>query len=369
MYIKYLECFLCKDRYSRTQMKYRCQCGGSLEIVYDYSRLRRTMSWGKLRKRPFNHWRYKEFYPHVRNLVTLDEGGTPLVHSVQHKKVLFKLESQNPTGSFKDRGSTVELSHALDFGAKQIVCASTGNMGASVSAYAARAGIPCEIILPTSATGEKIQQIKNYHAKGSRIKGDYTVAAGAAYEKYRRLGHFLVGDYAFRGEGEKSVGYEIMDQMLGEHDKYPDNIFCCIGNGTLISGLWKGLKEMKLAGLISKLPRLIGCQVKGCSVVIDAFRSGKGLKKVKPRTICGAVACGDPLDGDKAVAALRESHGKGVLVSDAEVIKARRELSSKEGIDAEPSGAIPYAAYKKLKVTGTSVILVTGHGLKDLRNV
>lgn len=366
MYIRYLQCFSCTERYPRSKLKYRCDCGGSLDIVYDYSKLKKQLSWKKLLSRPFNHWRYKEFYPTVKNEITLGEGGTPLIES--SKNLYFKLESQNPTGSFKDRGSTIELSHAKDFHAKQIVCASTGNMGASVAAYSARAGIPCEIILPESATGEKIQQIKNYHAKVTRTKGDYSIAAEKAYQKFKKLHHFLVGDYAFRGEGEKSVGYEIIDQMKNEHKSSPDYLFVPMGNGTLISGIWKGMKEMRLAGLLNKLPKLVGCQVKGCNVIVKSFETGNAIKKVIPKTIAGAVACGDPLDGAKAVAALRESKGLGVEVSDTELLKARRELGQ-QGIDGEPSGVLSYAGYKKLNVRGKSVIIISGHGLKDLTQV
>jgi len=366
MYIRYLQCFSCKERYPRAQLKYRCECGGSLDIVYSYSKLKKMMSWKKLLDRPFNHWRYKELYPFVKNRVSLGEGGTPLVQSRLHKKLYFKLESQNPTGSFKDRGSTIEISHAKDFRAKHIVCASTGNMGASVAAYSARAGIQCEIILPKSATGEKIQQIKNYNAKASRVTGDYAVAAEKAYDKFRKLGRFLVGDYSFRGEGEKSVGYEIIDQMRNEVKNLPEYLFVPIGNGTLISGIWKGIKEMKLAGLITKLPKLVGCQVKGCNPVVKSFNSGKLIQKQIPKTIAGAVACGSPLDGKKAVAALRESKGVGVEVSDADLLKARRELGKEEGIDGEPSGVLAYAAWKKVKVRGDCVIVISGHGLKDL---
>jgi len=324
-----------------------------LDIIYDYSKLKKTMSWQKLHTRPFNHWRYKEFFPTVKNLISFNEGGTALVQS--KKRLFFKLEGQNPTGSFKDRGSTIEISHAKDFHAKQIICASTGNMGASVSAYSARAGIACEIILPSSAGGEKIQQIKNYGAKTTKIKGDYTIAAKKAYDQYRKLGHFLVGDHSFRGEGEKSVSYEIIDQMKFDYDNLPEYIFCPIGNGTLISGMWKGLKEMKMVGLISKLPRLVGCQMTGCNTVVKSFNTGKDIQKLIPKTLAGAVACGDPSDGLKAKVALIESSGIGITVSDKELISARREMAKNEGIDAEPSGALAYAGYKKVNVKGDAL--------------
>lgn len=370
MHIKHLECFHCGKKFGRDRLLYRCdKCKGSLEIVYDYSKLKK-LSWKKLRSRIFNHWRYVEFYPASKVQLFLGAGGTALVESKKKKNVFFKLEFQNPTGSFKDRGSAVEISHAKDTRAKKVVCASTGNMGASVSAYSARAGLKCEIVLPKAATGEKIQQIKNLGAQTTKVNGDYTFAAKTAYNKFKKHKGFLVGDYSFRGEGEKSVGYEIIDQLneckLVNKKVY---VICPIGNGTLISAIWKGLKEFKKAGLLKKLPILIGVQAKGCNPVSRSFRTGMKIQKLIPKTLAGAIACGDPLDGEKAVKALRESKGKAVEVSDSEILSARKEMGEIEGIDCEPSGAAPYAALKKLKLNGVKVLVVTGHGLKDLKHV
>lgn len=371
MYIRCLKCFHCGKKFSRERLLYRCsKCNGSLEIVYDYARLKQ-LSWPKLRKRPFNHWRYKEFYPHCSKIISLQEGGTALVQSKLDKNMLFKLESQNPTGSFKDRGSTIEISHAGDSGAKRIICASTGNMGASVSAYSARADLECEIVLPKSASGQKIRQIENLGARITKVNGDYTLAARTAYQKFKRHQGFLVGDYSFRGEGEKSVGFEIMDQLLASgHASKPLCIICPVGNGTLISSIWKGLGEFKKAGLIKRLPILVGVQAAGCNPVAKSFLTSKPIKAVIPRTIAGAIACGDPLDGEKAVKALRESGGIAVEVSDREILIARRQMATTEGIDAEPSGATPYAALPKIKVSrkAVKILIITGHGLKDLKH-
>jgi len=366
MFIKTLRCYVCSSEYPRTHLVYRCDCGGGLEIVYDYTKLKKLISWKKLRSRPFNHWRYEEFYPMLKDKVSLGEGGTPLVRSVKSSKIFFKLEGCNPTGSFKDRGSTLEISHAISYSPKKVICASTGNMGASVSAYCARAGLKCQIYLPSLAAGEKIEQIKSYGSQVTPVKGDYTLAMNMAYDAFENERGFLVGDYAFRGEGEKSVGYEIVDQMLFESEKLPSNIVVPIGNGTLISSIWKGLKEMKKVGLISKLPRMIGVQAKGCNPIEVAFIRGNVIKKQIPHTIAGAVACGDPLDAVPALRALEESSGTCVSVSDKELIKARRLLAYTQGIDSEPSGALSYAALDKVSLTGSTVCVVTGSGLKDL---
>ena len=354
-----------KIKYPREEIY--CSIGGGerLEIVYDYAKLKKKVNWKVLRTRKFDHWRYKEFYPTLKQYVSLGEGGTPLVASKGHGNLLFKLESLNPTGSFKDRGSTVEISHALECGAKKIFCASTGNMGASVSAYCARAGLPCEIVVPGYAPREKLIQIGQHGATVTKIKGNYAAAVALANKKCTKKGSFLVGDYAFRGEGEKSIGFEIADEVVADYIVAP------IGNGTMLSGVWKALVEMKKVGLISKLPKLIGVQAKGCAPVVTAFRSKKKITAVNPKTIATAIACGNPLDGERVLHALWDSGGDVLSVSDKEILSARKHLATTEGIDAEPSGAVAYAGYRKLRIPRFKkvVVLVTGHGLKDLSNL
>ncbi len=370
MFVKYIKCTQTNKKYSKDKLVYKCDTGGSLDIIYDYSKIKKNISWEKLRKRPFSHWRYKEFYPIIndKNLITLDAGGTPLVESKKLKNIFFKCENINQTGSFKDRGTSLELSKMLEFGKKNVIAASTGNMGASIAAYSAAAGIKATIYVPKNSPKTKIQQIINYGANVVLVNGDYNKAEKRAYEDFRKGKGVLMGDYAYRGEGTKSVGFEIMDELPSV-----DYIFCCVGNGNLISGVWKGIKEIKLVGLIKKLPKLVAVQVEGCNPIVEAFNTNSEIKAVNPKTICNAIACGDPLDGDKALIALKESNGLAISVSDKDAISARRELARKEGIDAEPSGAVPYAGYLKLKnkikKNSKIVILVTGNGLKDMKNV
>lgn len=374
MRIKYLQCVRCGRTYPREEMRYRCDCGDSLEIVYDYSKLHVT--WDELRKRTFCHWRYREFYPDLKkgSIISMGEGGTALVRSFNIAKeagasdISFKLESINPTGSFKDRGSTIEISQAHAYGAKDIACASTGNMGASVAAYCARGGIHCTIYVPHDTARIKLLQMEAHGATIRKVKGDYTMAAQVAKRQFEEKGIYLAGDYPYRSEGEKSVGFEVMDQIDGELDY----IACPIGNGTLLHGIWKGLKEMKMAGLIHTLPKILGVQAEGCNTVVKAFEEGKDrFEPVIPHTLMDAVACGDPLDGDWALRALRESKGSGLTVSDNEASCTRDMLAKKEGIFAELSGAASTAgllkAYDKGLVPRDArvVALVTGHGLKE----
>ena len=371
MHVQYLQCIKCKEKYPKTEIRYRCDCGQSLEVVYNFNKLKKTISWNRLRKRPFRHWRYREFFPLVKaeNSISLMEGGTPLLKSRNFSRefgfenLFFKCESENPTGSFKDRGTTVEISKALEFESNEIVCASTGNMGASVSAYAAAANVKAHIILPSDTPDIKIAQIKSHGAIIHRVNGDYNKAESEAFKLFRERGWHLMGDYPYRGEGEKSVGFEIADEIDADY------IISPIGNGTLIHGIWKGIKELKNVKLIKKLPKLIGIQAAGCNTVVKAFKKESDvIKPVKPRTIAGAIACGNPLDGLEALQVLKESHGIAETVTDREILKAKDFLAKKEGVFAEPAGAVPLAGLIKLRgqleKNSRIVLIVSGNGLK-----
>jgi threonine synthase len=369
MHVNYLECVDCKKRYSKDTVVFKCECNGALDVVYDYSEIKKRVSWQKLRKRKFEHWRYREFFPITdsRNIVSMGEGGTHLVKVSGN--VYLKLESLNPTGSFKDRGTTVEISKAKETCAKKVVCASTGNMGASVSAYCARAGIKARIYLPNIAAETKIKQMEIHGAEIVHVNGPYTKAEQKAADEFAKHGIYLTGDFPYRGEGEKSVAYEIMDELN------PDYIACPVGNATLISAVWKGLKELKICGLVKKLPKLIAVQADKCNTVVNAFNKNKQINPVdNPDTIATAIACGNPVDGHKALRALKESNGLAVSVTENEILNARRELARTQGIDCEPSGAVAYAGIRKLEAAGKlsksklKVAIVSGSGLKDLKN-
>ena len=371
MHVQYLQCVKCHEKYDKKEARYRCHCGQSLEVIYNFNEIKNSISWEKLRQRPFRHWRYREFFPLIKeeNSVSLKEGGTPLLKSrniskeLGFEKLFFKCESENPTGSFKDRGTTVEISKALEFGSKEIVCASTGNMGASISAYAAAANLKAHIILPKETSDIKIAQIISHGARIHRIDGDYNQAEKKAFKLYKKRGWFLMGDYPYRGEGEKSVGYEIADEVEADY------IIAPVGNGTLIHGIWKGLKEFKNVKLIKKLPKLIGIQSSGCNTVVKAFKNNSdSIRPVKPKTIANAIACGNPLDGLEALQVLRESKGMAETVTDREILRAKDRLAKKEGLFAEPAGAVSLAGLIKFKnrleKDARIVLIVSGNGLK-----
>jgi threonine synthase len=373
MHEKGASCSGCGASYGLERPMFRCPgCGGSLEIEFDYPKLRKAAP--RFRERPFGHARYAELYP-VRELVSLGEGGTPLIRSRNLERELglgfglwFKLESQNPTGSFKDRGSSVEVAKALESrpgkGRVRAVVASTGNMGASLAAYSAVAGVSCTVLVPSDARAVKLMQIAAYGSRVVRIPGDYTQAARKAEEASGR-GAWLFGDYLFRREGTKSVGLEIADMME------PDDVVCPVGNGTLISAVWKAFNEWKALGLSRSLPRMSGMQASGCSPVARAFRTGTPLAPMRGRTIAVAIECGAPLDGSRALSAVRSSGGFAADVTDREILRARQLLARREGIFAEPGGATAMAGIMRNRerfARGSRVVcIVTGHGLKEPR--
>lgn len=361
-----IACFSCGAKYPADAVIFECtKCKGPLEIIYNYEEIKKHILREEFRHAHITHWKYWPFYPihDLSRIVTLQEGGTPLLLS-RKKGYYFKNEGLNPTGSFKDRGTTMELTHVTELGVKDIACATTGNMGASIAAYAARAGsVKATFYIPTFASKIKYVQIEAYGGKIIPVKGTYEDALQMTKELREKKGTYLTGDYPYRGEGEKSVGFEIIDQ-LDWHA--PDYIVIPIGNGTLLYGLYKALKELHIVGLLDRLPHLVGVQARGCSPLVAAFQKKKKRFSpvTKPKTIASAINCGNPVDGVKALYALYGTKGSAIAVTDAEIRHAQKELG-KEGIYAEPGGATAYAGALKLGLQGTVVVLVTGHGLKD----
>ena len=291
-----------------------------------------------------------------------------MLESNHNKNFLFKYEAANPTGSFKDRGSTVEITKARELGVKKVVCASTGNMGASVASYSARANINCTIYLPTFTPPNKANQIKNMGANIVNVKGTYEDAVKLTKTQRAKKHVYLTGDYAYRGEGEKSVAFEIIDQLNWNP---PDIIALPVGNATLLASTCKALFELKEVGLIKKIPRVAAIQAKGCNPLYKAYKNKcDHITTCKsPKTIATAIACGHPVDATQALSRLRKMRGITEQVTEREIIQARKELG-KQGIFVEPSGAVSYAGAKKLELgkRGQQVVcILSGHGLKDPR--
>ncbi len=369
MHERFVFCSGCGKKYPIWKKMFRCECGETLEIIFDYRKIKKNFR-ERIEKRDFNHARYIELYP-VKKLVSIQEGGTSLIRSKNLEKLFgmkfqlyFKYEAQNPTGSFKDRGSSVEVAKALEFKAKEVVCASTGNMGASLAAYSGIANLKCSVFIPMDTKTVKLEQMLAYGANVYKVHGDYVKAARIAEEVYRNYNIYLLGDYLYRREGTKSIGFELCEQLKGI-----DYIISPVGNGTLISATWKAVNEFKILNIIKTRPRMIGIQASGCSTVARAYTSRLEIKPIKnPHTVAVAIECGDPIDGKRALKSIKESGGFAEVVSDKDILKARDLLARKEGLFAEPAGAVSLAGLIKARDSiekGSKVVcLVTGHGLK-----
>ncbi|MBD3329605.1 threonine synthase [Candidatus Dojkabacteria bacterium] len=352
--------------------------GSPLKVVYDYEDIKKRLNPYMIETTPISTRKYLDLFPinDYGNVVSLKEGNTPLYESARMAKDLglnelyFKYEGANPTGSFKDRGSLVEVTKAIEMGAKKIILASTGNMAASVSAFSAKAGLECYIFIPEGTPPGKLAQSLSFGAKVIQIHGDYNTAATLAEKVAEKYGFFLAGDYAFRHEGQKTQGYEIIEQLLF---KVPDYVLVPTGNGINISAIWTGFVEYKQLGFIDQLPKMIAVQATNVAPIAKRYNQKlKEFEVVKnPKTVASAIAVGDPLYGEMVLDLLRDSDGIAVTVSDEETLEAQHELAVKESIFTEPGGATVVAALKKLKESGkipensSYVCLLSGNGLKD----
>jgi threonine synthase len=372
-----LRCFNCRTEYPTRTANYSCgKCGGLLEISFKISK-RRT-PW---KQRNISVWKYRELLPidNDRFITTLAEGGTGLHHcarlgrEIGLRRLYVKNEGENPTGSFKDRGMTVALSKARELGKKKVVCASTGNTAASLAAYSARAGLQCIVIVPEGKVAAgKMLQVMIHEAKIFQVEGDFDEAMRAVVAlTERRKGFYLMNSLnPFRLEGQKTLAFEVCDQLNGNA---PQTLVLPVGNGGNISAIWKGFNEFHALGVTRTTPRMIGVQAENAAPIAKAVRrkQDKIQPVTNPRTIASAIRIGSPVNWTKVLAAINESHGTAETVSDKEILAAQRELASREGIFVEPASAASIAGLRKSRDAGEIdssdlvVCVTTGHGLKD----
>lgn len=371
------QCILCAAKYELTKL-YTCEkCGGILDVIYDYHGL------SKLNKAAFpGMWAYMELLPvrDPRSVISLGEGWTPLLSVPRlgenlNLNLYVKNETVEPTGSFKDRPISVAVSKARELGAKTVTTSSSGNAGASVAAYAARAGLECYIFVPASVPQDKLTQIRMYGAQVVQVGGEFSNAYHIAKEISERRGWSnLTSTFAspYPTEANKTVAYELWEQLQGE---LPDWILIPIASGPLLVGMYKGFCELKEIGLITKIPRFIGVQAEGCAPIVRAFMTGtKVVAWERTETIASGISdslAGYEQDGDYTLWAIKQSNGYAIAVSDQELIRASQDLARLEGIYAETTGAASIAAVEKLmakkiiKPTELVVSVVTGSGFKD----
>ena len=376
------ECINCGSKYAVNEIVYFCKkCGDLLEVKYDYAEMAEAARKGEWEKVPLSVWRYKDFMPidDFSKIVSLNEGGTGLHQCLRLGKQLgirrlyVKNEGENPTGSFKDRGMTVGVTKAVELGVKSVLCASTGNTSASLAAYAAKAGLRCAVVIPSGKIAYgKLSQAMIYGAQVLQVRGNFDQALDIVLklsEKHRNI-YLLNSINPFRIEGQKSLAYEICDQL---EEEAPDRVVVPVGNAGNISAIWKGFTEFHKLGLICKLPRMTGIQAVGSAPIAQAIKSGsdKIVPVEKPETVATAIRIGAPVSWKKAVNAIRNSGGTAETVADEEILAAQKLLARVEGIFVEPASASSIAGLIKLVNNGVIgkdehvVCVTTGHGLKD----
>jgi threonine synthase len=388
-FIKEMKCARCGKKYEPDSGAIRCanRDDGRLDIYYDYDEVRDVLTKSELSKREKGVWRYRELLPvnEPRNIVSLGEGGTPLIQSRRlGKKIglehLWLLDdTRNPTSSFKDRPMTVGVSKAVELGYDTVVSASSGNAAAALSAYSAKAGLACITFVPETATESKLAQLTMYGAKALRVRG-HTSAEDPTVKMLKmvcdRYHWYPCPSFGpmnpYQAEGPKTMSFEIAE---GSHWTPPDWVFVPVGAGGALTGNWKGYREFEMLGLIGSKPRMVAVQSTGCAPVIRAYEQSMDPMKItawdKPDSVATGLLDPFPWDGDAALNAIRESHGTAAAVSDEEILEAQRLLAKSEGIFAEPSGVTSLAGLIKLSKAGGVdrtdfvVVEITGNGLKD----
>jgi len=383
--ITHLQCVSCKRQFREDEIEYTCpDCGpvkGTLDVVYDFKQVKKLLSREKLVSScEASHWRYLPLLP-VHNpdfIQPLRVGWTPLVQSarlsaeLELKSLYFKDDSGNASHSYKDRASSVAIVKALEKGYRGIAAASSGNAAASISAFAASAGLPCHIYVPKAIPRAKLAQLKAYGADVILVDGPYDEAFDLCMREAPKNGWYnrntAINPYL--AEGKKSGALEICEQLGWQA---PQVVFVPVGDGCIISGVWKGFKDLYDLKFIDALPLLVGVQAAGSAPLVKAYRQGAKLAETQQaHTIADSISVGFPRDQVKALRAVHQSGGKFVSVTDAEIMAAQRKLPLNSGIFVEPAAATAFAGLlklqkeKKIDASDTVVVMLTGSGLKDI---
>ncbi len=387
-HILYLQCLICGKKYSPEEIDYICPHHGNdgiVDVCYDYDLLKNRISRKMLAEnRDYSIWRYKPLLPVLPDALVppLAIGWTPLYKASRPAKQLrlthvwIKDDGRLPTASFKDRASAVAVVKAREKKAKIITTASTGNAAAALSGICASVDQKNVIFVPQSAPPAKIAQLLVYNSTVMLVKGTYDDAfelcleAAAEYGWYNRN----TGYNPYMTEGKKTAAYEICEQMNWQA---PDVIFVSVGDGCIIGGLHKGLKDLLALGWIDHMPRLIGVQANGSNFMYEAWKNNENILTKAPVagvTVADSISAGLPRDRIKALAAVTETYGAFIQVSDDEILAAIPELARGTGVFAEPAGAAAYAGLVKaasqdlVQPDERIVVLNTGNGLKDITN-
>jgi len=394
----HLKCTLCGAEYDSNAVRYVCPKHGDdgiLDTILDYAKIAKETNPRKISdSRDFSIWRYAPLLPlddARKSAPPLHVGWTPLYRSTTLGAQLglpnlyFKDDGRNPTASFKDRASAVVVAKARELGVEIITTASTGNAGAALAGLAAAAKMPAVIFVPQTAPQAKIAQLLIFGARVILVKGTYDQAFDLCLQVSKSFGWYCrnTAYNPYTVEGKKTASFEICEQLApspvatGEGRsgdwKAPDSIFVSVGDGNVISGLWKGLRDLLALNWIEKMPKLLGIQAEGSAACYNAWKAGtEKITVVNAQTVADSISADLPRDGVRAVRAVRETGGAYLTVTDDEILAAIPELARGEAIFCEPAASAAYAGLKKAVKQGlvrsdeTVVCMLTGNGLKDI---
>lgn len=374
-----LKCKECGEEYELKAMHVCEYCFGPLEVAYDYSTLRQTVTRESIQAGPNSIWRYRSFLPVATDTpIDVGTGMTPLVQAnrlarrLGLNKLYIKNDAVNmPTLSFKDRVVSVALTRARELGFSTVSCASTGNLANSTAAIAAHAGLDCCVFIPADLEAGKVMGTLIYSPTVMAVQGNYDQVNRLCSEVANTHGWGFVNINLrpYYSEGSKTLGYEVAEQLGWE---LPDHIVAPLASGSLFTKIYKGFREFVDVGLVADKPvRFSGAQAEGCSPIAQAFREDRNfISPVKPNTIAKSIAIGNPADGVYAVDIARKTNGNIESVTDAEIVAGIKLLAETEGIFTETAGGTTIAVLQKLVEAGkinpdeTTVVYITGNGLK-----
>lgn len=375
-----LKCITCGSIYDPEPNIYTCpKCGeryGTLEVIFNYDLI-------NVKKSDFDEHgdisQFSKILPIAEYKVKQIVGNTPTYEFKNYygiKKVFFKYDGTNPTGSYKDRASAIAISKAYEYGYDTIYCASTGNAASSLAGLSASTDLKTYIFVPKNIPIAKLAQLHVFGANIIIIDGNYDQAFDISTKVGQKLNWYsrnsAINPYLL--EGKKTGAMELAVQL---DFNVPDIVFVSAGDGTVISSIYKGFYDFYNLNLIQKIPKIIGIQAEGADAIAKTFSNGKPYTPVDiiPNTIADSISVGKPRDVIKACKYVEKSGGTFLTVNDEEIKTAIFELAKNTGIFAEPAGAAAYAGFKKaismnlLKKEDTVAIFITGNGLKDIKAV
>ncbi|MES2087530.1 MAG: pyridoxal-phosphate dependent enzyme [Patescibacteria group bacterium] len=323
--------------------------------------------------------RFLPLLPNEKFSITLGEGNTPLLHFQKFglkyglARLFVKNETGNPTGCFKDRETAVGINVESEQGTKKIEIVSSGNAAISAVAYSNKAGIECLCHIPETTSEGKKQLLQIFGAKFQLHKGDYENIYRNVIDSHSlkdTVVNFTAGKYVYREEGNKTIAFEIYEQL----DAVPDTVVVPIGNGSLLFAVYKGFWELLQMKKIKKIPKMIGVQIAGFSPVAEALRQGKDFVALpnSPHSIAeGGIAAMESYCSPKAIKAIKETDGAVIEITDADLVRVLKELITEESFVVEPTSLAPFAAFSQIKSepNETIVCVATGNAFKNLEEI